>query len=48
MHGWGNSNYRSILGNECFEIVKVINGCKEKIYGVRDEYGVSGYSVRIE
>jgi hypothetical protein len=31
---------------ECFEIVKVINGCKEKIYDVRDEYRVSGYAVR--
>ncbi|KAG2136431.1 hypothetical protein DEU56DRAFT_756337 [Suillus clintonianus] len=32
---------------ECFEMVKVIDGCKEKTYGVRDEYRVSGQAARI-
>ncbi|KAG1718252.1 uncharacterized protein EDB91DRAFT_1066822, partial [Suillus paluster] len=32
---------------ECFEMVKVIDGCKEKTYGVRDEYRVSGHAARI-
>jgi len=32
---------------QCFEIAKVINGCKEKTYGVRDEYRVSGHAARI-
>ncbi|KAG1803290.1 uncharacterized protein BJ212DRAFT_1304616 [Suillus subaureus] len=32
---------------ECFEITKVVNGCKEKTYGVRDEYRVTGHVARI-
>ncbi|KAG1762332.1 hypothetical protein EV702DRAFT_1228544 [Suillus placidus] len=32
---------------ECFEIMKVVEGCKEKTYGVRDEYRVSGHAARI-
>ena len=32
---------------ECCEIMKVVDGCKEKTYGVRDEYRVSGYAARI-
>ncbi|KAG1729381.1 hypothetical protein EDB19DRAFT_1832425 [Suillus lakei] len=32
---------------ECFQIGKVIDGCKEKTYGVRDEYRVSGHAARI-
>ncbi|KAG2351120.1 hypothetical protein BDR07DRAFT_1502559 [Suillus spraguei] len=32
---------------ECFEITKVIDHCKEKTYGVRDEYRVSGHAARI-
>ncbi|KAG1795963.1 uncharacterized protein HD556DRAFT_1234984 [Suillus plorans] len=32
---------------ECFEIAKVLDGCKEKTYGVRDEYRVSGHAARI-
>ncbi|KAG1726208.1 hypothetical protein EDB19DRAFT_1914718 [Suillus lakei] len=32
---------------ECTKIAKVIEGCKEKTYGVRDEYRVSGHAARI-
>ncbi|KAG1843312.1 hypothetical protein DFJ58DRAFT_854529 [Suillus subalutaceus] len=32
---------------ECFEIAKVVDGCKDKTYGVRDEYRVSGHAARI-
>ncbi|KAG1834023.1 hypothetical protein DFJ58DRAFT_670739 [Suillus subalutaceus] len=32
---------------ECFEIAKVLDGCKEKTYGVRDEYRVSGHAARV-
>jgi hypothetical protein len=32
---------------ECTEIAKVVEGCKEKTYGVRDEYRVSGHAARI-
>ncbi|KAG1859385.1 hypothetical protein C8R48DRAFT_774723 [Suillus tomentosus] len=32
---------------ECFEISKVLDGCKEKTYGVRDEYRVSGHAAQI-
>lgn len=32
---------------ECAEITKVVEGCKEKTYGVRDEYRVSGHAARI-
>ncbi|KAG1791286.1 uncharacterized protein BJ212DRAFT_1252101, partial [Suillus subaureus] len=32
---------------ECFQIAKVIDGCKEKTYGVRDEYRVSGHAARV-
>jgi hypothetical protein len=32
---------------ECAEIAKVVEGCKEKTYGVRDEYRVSGHAARI-
>ncbi|KAG1743532.1 hypothetical protein EDD22DRAFT_958769 [Suillus occidentalis] len=32
---------------ECAKITKVIEGCKEKTYGVRDEYRVSGHAARI-
>ncbi|KAG2335848.1 hypothetical protein BDR05DRAFT_953779 [Suillus weaverae] len=32
---------------ECFEIMKVVEGCKEKTYGVRDEYRVSRHAARI-
>ncbi|KAG2029292.1 hypothetical protein BDR03DRAFT_840144, partial [Suillus americanus] len=32
---------------ECTEISKVVEGCKEKTYGVRDEYRVSGHAARI-
>ncbi|KAG1789580.1 uncharacterized protein HD556DRAFT_1446798 [Suillus plorans] len=31
---------------ECFEIMKVVEGCKGKTYGVRDEYRVSGQAAR--
>jgi hypothetical protein len=32
---------------ECFDIMKVVDGCKEKTYGVRDEYRVSSHAARI-
>ncbi|KAG1859400.1 hypothetical protein C8R48DRAFT_673944 [Suillus tomentosus] len=32
---------------ECFDVMKVVDGYKEKIYGVRDEYRVSGHAARI-
>ncbi|KAG1718054.1 uncharacterized protein EDB91DRAFT_1067025, partial [Suillus paluster] len=32
---------------ECFQICKVIDGCRGKTYGVRDEYRVSGQAARI-
>ncbi|KAG1839613.1 hypothetical protein C8R48DRAFT_621556 [Suillus tomentosus] len=32
---------------ECFDVMKVVDGCKEKTYGVRDEYRVSGHAARI-
>ncbi|KAG2057315.1 hypothetical protein BDR06DRAFT_969503 [Suillus hirtellus] len=32
---------------KCFEISKVLDGCKEKTYGVRDEYRVSGHAGQI-
>jgi hypothetical protein len=32
---------------ECTDIAKVVEGCKEKTYGVRDEYRVSGHAARI-
>ncbi|KAG1763499.1 hypothetical protein EV702DRAFT_1051804 [Suillus placidus] len=32
---------------ECCKIMKVIEGCKEKTYGVRDEYVVSRHAARI-
>ncbi|KAG2094432.1 uncharacterized protein F5147DRAFT_585052 [Suillus discolor] len=32
---------------ECSDIMKVVEGCKEKTYGVRDEYRVSGHAARI-
>ncbi|KAG1789583.1 uncharacterized protein HD556DRAFT_1492627, partial [Suillus plorans] len=32
---------------ECFDVMKVVDGCKEKTYGVRDEYRVSGRAARI-
>jgi hypothetical protein len=32
---------------ECFDIMKVVDGCKEKTYGVIDEYRVSGHAARI-
>lgn len=32
---------------ECFDITKVVERCKEKTYGVRDEYRVSGHAARI-
>ncbi|OJA20364.1 hypothetical protein AZE42_07317 [Rhizopogon vesiculosus] len=32
---------------ECFQIVKLMEGCKGKTYGVRDEYRVSGKAARI-
>lgn len=32
---------------ECFDIMRVVDGCKEKTYGVRDEYRVSGHAARI-
>ncbi|KAG2108267.1 uncharacterized protein F5147DRAFT_652983 [Suillus discolor] len=32
---------------ECCEISKLLDGCKDKTYGVRDEYRVSGHAARI-
>jgi hypothetical protein len=32
---------------ECTKTTKVIEGCKEKIYGIRDEYRVSRHAARI-
>ena len=32
---------------ECFDIMKVVDRCKGKTYGVRDEYRVSGHAARI-
>ncbi|KAG1789662.1 uncharacterized protein HD556DRAFT_1243502, partial [Suillus plorans] len=32
---------------ECFDIMKVVDHCKGKTYGVRDEYRVSGHAARI-
>lgn len=32
---------------ECFDITKILSGCKRKTYGVRDEYRVSGYAATI-
>ncbi|KAG2108245.1 uncharacterized protein F5147DRAFT_652964 [Suillus discolor] len=32
---------------ECFKIAKPLDGCKDKMYGVRDEYRVSGHVAKI-
>ncbi|KAG2095750.1 hypothetical protein BD769DRAFT_1369744 [Suillus cothurnatus] len=32
---------------ECSDIIKILTGCKEKTYGVRDEYRVSGKAAMI-
>ncbi|KAG1785107.1 uncharacterized protein HD556DRAFT_1451070 [Suillus plorans] len=37
----------SVYMAECFDIMKVVDGCKKKTYSVRDEYRVSSHAARI-